>query len=341
MVEVQRTLMKSIPELWEIIDGQELIDRLSTELFRSQPIEVVEREPSSRLVCQVSAASATRVELVLAEEDWGARVAIRVNEEGGGEELAGVLERLLDDLGSDQRRRPLPGPERAPASGEEATSARRRARATTRVPGKGVPPRRRDGDELSVRIARRAREHIERAVKAVEHRLGEAEEAMRLEVKEAERVAQARFGNGHRFSPGGESGGELALAQQWLTVEIEAAEERLAKRAAEIFARFEREVGRLQERARRAAAAAASRELDRRWESSIEPLLRKVETRLTATVSGSSGATSSANLFQDDSPWRVKEARATRRSGANSPHTQAKPADRMSEPTSAGGWRRC
>ena len=301
MVEVKRTLVKSIPELWEIVNGPELIDRLSTELFRSQRLEVVEREPSSRLVWQAPAASASRVELILAEEDWGTRVAIRVNAEGGGEELAGLLERLLDDLGSDQRRRRRPAPERTPASGEEDGSSRRQARATNRVPGKGAPSRRRDGEDLSVQIARRARDHIESAVKAVERRLGEAEEAMRLEVDRAERVAQARLRNQQRSSPGGASSGELALLERWLRFEIDAAQDRLAKRAAEIFARFEREVGRLHERARRAAAAGASREVDRRWESSIEPLLRKVETRLTAAVCGLSPATSPANLVHDDS----------------------------------------
>jgi hypothetical protein len=39
--------------------------------------------------------------------------------------------------------------------------------------------------------------------------------------------------------------------------------------------------------------------VDRRWESSIEPLLRKVETRLTAAVCGLSQATSPANLVHD------------------------------------------
>jgi hypothetical protein len=138
-------------------------------------------------------------------------------------------------------------------------------------------------------------------VKAVEHCLGEAEEALRLEVDRAECVAQARLRNHQRSSPQEASSGELALVERWLTAEIGAAQDRLAKRAAEIFARFEREVGRLQERARRAAAARASREVDRRWESSIEPLLQKVETRLTAAVSGLTEATSPANLVHDDS----------------------------------------
>jgi|GEM_PF-4291919 len=294
MVEVERTLVKSIPELWEIVNGRELMDRLSAELFRSQPLEVVERQPSSRLVCQVCTTSATRVELVLEEEDWGTRVAIRVNEATDGDEVAGILERLLDDLGSDQRQRPLPVPDRASASGDEYPSAEHRAQARRRV-SKGAPGPRAGGD-LWVRIARRAREHVESAVKAVEQRLDEAEETMRLEVERAERVAQARS-NGHPLSPGGESNGERALARRWLGAEIEAAEDRLAKRAAEIFARFEREVGRLQERVRRAAAAAASREVDRRWDSSIEPLVRQAETRLTAAVSGSSEATQDS--FQD------------------------------------------
>jgi hypothetical protein len=308
MIEVERTLVKSIPELWEIVNGRGLMDRLSAELFRSQPLEVVERQPSSRLVCQVCATSATRVELVLEEEDWGTRVAIRVNEAMDGDEVAGILERLLDDLGSDQRQRALPGPDRASASGDEHPSAEHRAEVT---PGASkTAPGPRAGGDLSARIARRAREHVESAVNAVERRLGEAEKTMRLEVERAERMAQARS-NGHPLSPGGESNREPALARRWLGAEIEAAEDRLAKRAAEIFARFEREMGRLQERARRAAAAAASREVDRRWDSSIEPLVRKAETRLTAAVSGSSEPTQDS--VQDGPPSRCDPGPLVRR----------------------------
>jgi hypothetical protein len=147
MVEVKRTLVKSIPELWEIVNGQELIDRLSTELFRSQPLEVVEREPSSRLVCRVAAASATRVELILAEEDWGTRVAIRVNAEGGakispapwsafsmtsGPISADDRPRRRSERRPQARRVPLPGAEREPQPEFPATGSPPEAR-TVRI----------------------------------------------------------------------------------------------------------------------------------------------------------------------------------------------------------------
>ena len=53
-----------------------------------------------------------------------------------------------------------------------------------------------------------------------------------------------------------------------------------------IFARLEREAGRLQEKARRAAAAGAAKEVDRRVERSVESALRDIEGKLIANVRG-------------------------------------------------------
>jgi len=106
MLEAKRTLVKSPPELWEIVDDRELMGRLSVELFGSHAIEVVERRAGKRLTWHVAGLPEARVELGLAEKGWGTRVAIRVGEHAvRGEEAGGaVLERLLDQLGSAQRR---------------------------------------------------------------------------------------------------------------------------------------------------------------------------------------------------------------------------------------------
>jgi colicin import membrane protein len=105
MLEAKRTLVKSPPELWEIVDDPELMGRMSVELFGSHAIEVVERWPGRRLAWRVSGRPEARVELALAEKGWGTQVAIRVGDQGGrGEELAGaMLDGLLDQLGSAQR----------------------------------------------------------------------------------------------------------------------------------------------------------------------------------------------------------------------------------------------
>jgi hypothetical protein len=250
MVEAKRTLVKSIPELWEIVDGPELIDRLSAELFRSRPVEVVERDPGRRLAWQVSGTPPARVELALAENDWGTRVAIRVERQDAAPEFASaVLKRLLGDLGCD-RRPPLPTAERGRARVKGPRMPRVERELGPGRSGGGVRSRSRNLDALSVRVVGRARGQVERALHALERRLADAEEAMRI--------------------PG--------------------AEDRHAKRAVESFAHFERQVGRLQERARRVVATAAAEEVDRSLEWSITPMLREIEARLTDTVRGSADA---------------------------------------------------
>jgi predicted transcriptional regulator len=113
--------------------------------------------------------------------------------------------------------------------------------------------------------------------------------ASRSEAEEAHRRARARIEEAERGSSRNEGQRELALAQRERDKSVQVAEQRLAKQAAEIFACLEREVGRLQERARRIVAAAASKELERRVQGSVESALREIEERLTATMRGGVG----------------------------------------------------
>ena len=115
-----------------------------------------------------------------------------------------------------------------------------------------------------MRVVARAADQIESAVQALEQRLGEAEDATR-------------------------------------TIEARTGEDRLVKRAVASFAQFEREVGRLQERARRVVAAAATEEVDRRLERSIAPLLRDIEARLTDALRGSTAPVRAADVLEEDS----------------------------------------
>jgi hypothetical protein len=310
MVEVKRTLVKSPPELWQVVDDRELMGRTSAQLFGSHAIEVVEREPGKRLAWRVSDAPEARVELGLAEKDWGTQVAIRVGERGGDGQSAGlVLERLLDQLGSDQRR-PFSAPERDSGSGEaaphdqaeegaaggiddgqaaaaasDAASVDSRRRTETTV-NAALEPGRRSLERLAELIRWRASEQIEVAIRAAEERLARAWERLRSEAEGAHRRARARIEEAERGLSRNESQRELALARRERDKRIQVAEQRLARQAAEILARLEREVGRLQERARRIVAAAASKELERRVQSSVESALRDIEERLTATMRG-------------------------------------------------------
>ena len=99
MPTIERTLVKSPPELWELVDDVELMQRWSLELFGAAGVEVAEREPESRLAWSAGSA---RVELELAEKGWGTNVEIRI--EGSNGDAAEALEDLLDELAEPTKR---------------------------------------------------------------------------------------------------------------------------------------------------------------------------------------------------------------------------------------------
>ncbi len=97
---IERTLVKSPPELWELVDDPELMARWSAELFGTEDVGGVEREPGSRLAWRSNGSA--RVEVGLAEKGWGTNVQIRI--EGPANGAGDLLEDLLDELASPQRR---------------------------------------------------------------------------------------------------------------------------------------------------------------------------------------------------------------------------------------------
>jgi uncharacterized protein YndB with AHSA1/START domain len=107
---IERTLVKSPPELWELVDDPDLMARWSAELAGTRSgveVNVLEREPGERLVWSAAASDGdTRVELDLAEKGWGTKVSIQVARSGrtDGKGAGPILEGLLDELGSPQRR---------------------------------------------------------------------------------------------------------------------------------------------------------------------------------------------------------------------------------------------
>jgi len=97
---IERTLVKSPPELWELVDDPELMRRWSAELFGAADVDVVERDPESRLAWESNGSA--RLVLELAEKGWGTNVEIRV--EGSNGDPTAALEDLLDELASPQKR---------------------------------------------------------------------------------------------------------------------------------------------------------------------------------------------------------------------------------------------
>lgn len=108
MTEVERTLVKSPPELWELVDDPELMGRWTEELAQGDSeirVVVANREDGSRLAWRgVTAGASIAVELEIAEKGWGTAVSIRMTGDGQRSDAEAVLERLLDELGSANRR---------------------------------------------------------------------------------------------------------------------------------------------------------------------------------------------------------------------------------------------
>jgi uncharacterized protein YndB with AHSA1/START domain len=107
MAQAERTLVKSPPELWELVDDAELMRRWATDLLgvRDDRIEVTRRSPGERLAWRpLGRADETGIELSLSEKGWGTNVVIEARR-GDGRELAkAALEEALDELSAPQRR---------------------------------------------------------------------------------------------------------------------------------------------------------------------------------------------------------------------------------------------
>lgn len=107
---VERTLVKSPPELWEVIDDGGLMARWATRLADAELsyLRVAERSPGERLTWEGfgPAGESVRIGVTIAERGWGTSVAITVERDGAPAvgEVGGVLEALLDELGSNSRR---------------------------------------------------------------------------------------------------------------------------------------------------------------------------------------------------------------------------------------------
>ncbi len=101
----RRTLVKSAPELWELADDLERMESWLGDVagVPVARVEVTQREPEQRLAWQ---ASGVAIALELAEGTFGTSVKVtasRKTPESAGESEA-PLERLLDELGSPERR---------------------------------------------------------------------------------------------------------------------------------------------------------------------------------------------------------------------------------------------
>ena len=106
MKTASRTLMKSSPELWEMIDQPERMQGLMSSLVgRATAIEIAEREPESRLVWEAAShldAGTIRVELE--EKGWGTHVEVSAECNREPHRLEGWLEAVMEELATPEKR---------------------------------------------------------------------------------------------------------------------------------------------------------------------------------------------------------------------------------------------
>ncbi|HKG36591.1 MAG TPA: hypothetical protein VKA89_09160 [Solirubrobacterales bacterium] len=106
MKSASRTLVKSPPELWELIDQPDRMQGLMCALLgRATEVTVDERRPESILRWQASDGGADAwIEVELAEKGWGTNVSVKVENGAEPTKLEGWLDAVLDELATPQKR---------------------------------------------------------------------------------------------------------------------------------------------------------------------------------------------------------------------------------------------
>lgn len=103
--KAKRTLVKSAPELWELADDLAWMEAWMGGLVGARTptaVEVTDREPERLLAWRTAHGGPYgRIALELAESGFGTSVRITAQHPG---EAGDLLERLLDELGSPERR---------------------------------------------------------------------------------------------------------------------------------------------------------------------------------------------------------------------------------------------
>jgi hypothetical protein len=105
--KAKRTLVKSAPELWELTDDLVRMESWMSGIVGSPApvrVEVTKRVPERFLVWRsLPPAGDARMQVSLAESGFGTAVEITATNPGATPE-SDALERLLDELGSPDRR---------------------------------------------------------------------------------------------------------------------------------------------------------------------------------------------------------------------------------------------
>ncbi len=106
--KARRTLVKSAPELWQLADDVARMESWMAGVVGASdpvPVEVTDRRPERALAWRsaLPGTEPTRIAIELAERGFGTAVSITAKGANSGDP-GPVLERLLDELGSPERR---------------------------------------------------------------------------------------------------------------------------------------------------------------------------------------------------------------------------------------------
>ena len=106
MASAERTLVKSQPELWQLLDQPERMQGLmSTLVGRATEIEVVQREPETRLAWEGAVADESgAIEIAMEQKGWGTHVEIKADVVPDWDGIDGWLEAVFDELSEPERR---------------------------------------------------------------------------------------------------------------------------------------------------------------------------------------------------------------------------------------------
>ncbi|HEY6672217.1 MAG TPA: hypothetical protein VIZ91_06920 [Solirubrobacterales bacterium] len=106
MKSASRTLVKSPPELWELIDQPDRMQGLMCGLLgRATEVTVDERKPESVLRWHAAGdGDQAWIEVELAEKGWGTRVEVSAESPSEPTKLEGWLDAVLEELATPQKR---------------------------------------------------------------------------------------------------------------------------------------------------------------------------------------------------------------------------------------------
>jgi hypothetical protein len=106
MESASRTLVKSPPELWELLDQPERMQGLMSSLLgRAADITVYEREDGAYLGWEAAEGGEQAwIEVELAEKGWGTNVKVTAENGGQGTKLEGWLDAVMDELSTPSKR---------------------------------------------------------------------------------------------------------------------------------------------------------------------------------------------------------------------------------------------